>query len=109
MNVTAKASARKSLGEYKPLISYSNGQTEVCEKSPERFDKHTKYGIVKGNRYARGNTYPTREEAILVAQTIIDMRKEDALRRVEKMSNIPGLEKGVERAKQEARRWGWEG
>ena len=75
----AKASARKSLGEYKPLIVYPNGKTEVCEQSPERSDRNTKQGIVPGNRMARGKTYATKEEATAVAQAWIDARRDDAI------------------------------
>jgi len=73
-NRTAKASARKSFGEYKPLIQFSDGSTEVCEKSPERQDRYTKRGLIPGKRMARGKTYPTREEAVAVAEEIIAMR-----------------------------------
>ena len=106
-NTFAKASARKSLGEYKPIIVYPNGKTEVCEKSPDRFDKYTKKGVIKGNRMARGNTYETKEQAIDAAQRIIDLRREDALERVNKWSKISGRESGVERAMQEAILWGY--
>lgn len=77
----AKASARKSLGEYKPLIVYPSGSTEVCEKSPERQDRYTKHGVIKGNKKARGTTYPTKEEAVAAAQRVIDLRLEDAYAR----------------------------
>jgi len=108
MQKSAKASARKSLSEYKPLIVYPNGQTEVCEKSPERSDRHTKKGVVKGNRMARGNTYLNKEDAIASAQNIINIRRQDALRRYNEWSTIPGRESGAERALQEAILWGAE-
>jgi hypothetical protein len=106
MTVAVKASARKSLGEYKPLIVYPNGKTEVCEKSPERFDRHTKHGVIKGNRLARGNTYATREEAIAAAQDFIDIRRNAALSNIEKWEKIAGRERGVAAAKKEAELWG---
>jgi hypothetical protein len=106
MNQSAKASARKSLGEYKPLIIYPNGSTEVCEKSPERNDRNTKAGLVKGNRLARGKTYTTKEEAVEAAQNVIDIRRQDALSRIEKWSGINGKENGVEHARKEAILWG---
>lgn len=105
----ATASARKSLGEYKPLIVYPGGKTEVCEQSPERRDYNTKQGMVRGNKMARGKTYATREEAIAVAQEWIEMRREDALRRATEWATIPGREQGVARALAEARLWGHDG
>lgn len=101
-----KASARKSLGEFKPLIVYPCGKTEVCEQSPERQERYTKNGPVKGNRLARGNTYLTREEAVEAAQQVIDIRREHALRRLNEWSVIPGRESGVERVRKEAITWG---
>lgn len=72
----ARASARKSLGEYKPLIVYPDGRTEVCEKSPDRVSRNTPKGMVPGNKYARGTTYMARVDAIAAAQAIIDYRRE---------------------------------
>ena len=78
----AIASARKSLGEYKPLILIKDGsetiRSQVVEKSSERFDRNTKSGIILGNKYARGNTYSSKEEAILAAQSEIDFLFEQA-------------------------------
>jgi hypothetical protein len=102
----AKASARKSLGEFKPLIVYPDGKTEVCEQSPDRQERYTKQGIVRGNRLARGNTYLTKEEAVEAAQIVIDIRREDALRRVKEWSVIPGRESGVEHSRKESILWG---
>ena len=76
------ATARKSLGEFKPLIRYDDGSTEVCEKSPERAGQHTKVGYVPGNRMAHGPTYATREEAIVAAQATINARLSDAKNRL---------------------------
>lgn len=106
MQKSAKASARKSLGEYKPLIVYPDGKTEVCEQSPERFGRNTKTGYVKGNRLARGTTYSSKEEAIEAAQEIINDRREEALARFKEWSAIPGRESGVGRARKEAILWG---
>ena len=75
--MTAKASARKSLGAYKPIIEYPAGspnKTEVLEQSVDRFDRNTRTGMVKGDKFARGNTYLTREEAVAAAQAVIDAR-----------------------------------
>jgi hypothetical protein len=106
MKNVAKASARKSLGEYKPLIVYPDGRTEVCEQSPERHDRNTKRGIVKGNRMARGVAYSSKEEAIQAAQDVIDVRRADAIRRIQEWSGIPGRESAVERVRKEAEMWG---
>jgi hypothetical protein len=106
MMASVKASARKSLGEYKPLIVYPNGKTEVCEQSPERATVHTKAGVIRGNRMARGTTYNTRDEAITAAQTVINNRREEALARAAKFAD---RESFVKRVLQEARLWGYEG
>lgn len=102
----AKASARKSLGDFKPLIVYPGGKTEVCEQPPERFDRHTKNGVIPGQRMARGTTYKTREEAVAVAQAWIDLRRADAERRIAEWSLIPGREDSVRRVRLEAQLWG---
>ena len=80
----AIASARKSLGEYKPLIVYANGSTEVCEKSPERAGLHTRQGYIPGKRMARGTTYANRAEAVVAAQAVIEARRQDAAARLAK-------------------------
>lgn len=81
MNTTlAVASARKSLGEYKPLIKVG-GRTEVIEQNPDRFARNTRGGMVQGSRYARGTTYSNRGDAIAAAQLVIDHRLADALER----------------------------
>ena len=76
----AVASARKSLGEYKPLIKVG-GRTEVVEQNPDRFARNTRGGMVQGNRYARGTTYSNRGDAIAAAQRMIDSRLADAIAR----------------------------
>ena len=68
----AVASARKSLGEYKPLIKFGDGRTQVVETNPDRMAVYTKHGRVEGNRYARGATYTNRADAIAAAQKAID-------------------------------------
>ena len=108
MTASAKASARKSLCEYKPVIVFPNGSTEICQKSPERQDRHTKHGIVKGNRMARGTTYATREEAIAAAQNVINIRREDAEKTYNEWINSDSImirEKGAPRKLAEARLW----
>jgi len=104
----AKASARKSLGEYKPLIVYPNGKTEVCEKSPERANHYTAKGMIKGNRYARGKTYADRAEAIAAAQDVIDYRREatEAEYRKWAQSDNEKVRASAHRKLAEARLWG---
>ena len=96
--ITAKASARKSTGEYKPIVVIGN-KTTVVEQNPERFDVNTRNGVVKGNKFARGNTYPTREDAIAAAQRYIDFRLEEATARFNKY--------GVDKIKREMVLWGY--
>lgn len=103
----AVASARKSKGEYKPIIKYPNGKTEVVEQNPERFTKYTPKGEIPGNKYARGNTYTTREEAINAAQNAIDMRLAEAKKRHAKFSEKQ-KEKSKDRIQQELALWGEE-
>ena len=72
---SVRASARKSPrwgGEYKPVIVYPNGRTEIVEQSSERFDKYTQRGVIPGYTYARGNTYANREDAVAAAQRWIE-------------------------------------
>ena len=57
----AIASARKSLGVYKPVIKVA-GRTEVVEQSPDRFARNTRDGMVTPNRFARGTTYANRSQ-----------------------------------------------
>ena len=80
----ATASARKSNGEYKPLISFSGGRTEVVEQSSERAGVYTKHGFIAGNRYARGSTYDNRADAIAAAQAEINRRRADLIAHAEK-------------------------
>lgn len=103
--VSVTASARKSLGEYKPLLVYPNGKTEVCEQSAERFDRNTKKGMVNGNRMARGNTYASRQDAIEAAQKVIDTRRVDAETMYEKFMKNNKVD-GAKRKREEAILWG---
>lgn len=104
----AKASARKSLGEYKPLIVYPDGRTKVCEQSPDRAARNTPKGIVQGNRYARGKTYATRAEAIAAAQDVIDYRREatEAEYRKWAQSDNEKVRASAHRKLAEAQLWG---
>lgn len=103
----AVASARKSLGEFKPLIVLGN-KTEVCESSPERCDRYTERGVIKGSRYARGTTYQTRGEAIAAAQLVIDARLADARERLARFStmNNPQRDRGIAIVRNEIIMWG---
>ncbi len=83
----AVASARKSKNEYKPIIVYPNGKTEVVEQNPERFGHYTKNGYIPGNKYARGNTYESKEDAIKAAQNLIDYRLQETINRFNKFSD----------------------
>lgn len=70
-------SARKSLGEYKPLLMRKEGAlrwTEVLARAAAR--------NVDGNKtFARGTVFKTREEAIAYAEEIKQVRIYDCLRR----------------------------
>lgn len=106
------ASARKSLGEYKPLLRYSDGSTEVCEKSPERSPQYVRgEGMIAGKRYARGTTYATKIEAVTAAQAVIDARKDEAVERYTKhfaMTQVPAemRERMLARNRNEIATWG---
>jgi hypothetical protein len=73
-----RVKARKSLGEYKAILVQTNERggntTTVLEMSPERFDAHTKHGVVQGNKFARGNTHQTREDAIEAGKAVLQWR-----------------------------------
>lgn len=81
-----KASARKSLGEYKPLLVFADGSTKILEQAPERKLQYSRaesrYHIA--NKMARGMTYTTREEAIVAAEAHIADRIAEARERYEK-------------------------
>lgn len=81
-NATVTASARKSQGEYKPVIVHTSGRTEVLQQATVKPYSRTLDG--KRRLYtaeARGTTYATREEALAVAQAHIDRCLADALKR----------------------------
>ena len=80
--MTATASARKTNGEYKPLVKFpgnSRRKSLVVEQSPERRDFHNGHEWVPGNKYARGNVYASREEAVAAAQRYIDQQLQRAI------------------------------
>ncbi len=71
-----KASAKKSFGEYKPLMIHPSGYTEILGKRGyvERIQPLTKFyeGPTEVIHYQRGKTFQTRVEAIAYAQKYID-------------------------------------
>lgn len=73
-----KPSARKSLGEYKPLIIHENGRTEVLGQTGhlQRIQAQTKFysGPDSIWRGKRGKVFQTREEAISYADAQIAFR-----------------------------------
>ena len=76
-----KASARKSLGEYKPLIIHDSGRTEVVGQRG-----HTEHWIALTNsgetyRPRRGVTFVDRDKAVAYAQRHIDRLREFKKRR----------------------------
>jgi len=81
---TSKAHYRKWKNSYKPLIKYSDNTSEVVDQSPERFNNYTKNGCIKGNRYAQGMLYDTKEEAIKRASEVIKQRLQETITRYEK-------------------------
>lgn len=73
------ASARKSKGQYKPIVLFPCGRTLVVEQSPERFGRNTRTGYIEGQRFARGVTYASREEAIEAAEKYIAWQLAEAI------------------------------
>jgi hypothetical protein len=71
-----KASARKSLGEYKPLIIHDSGRTEVIGKRgrTEHWQALTNCG--ETYRPQRGVTFADKGRAIAYAQRHIDRLRE---------------------------------
>lgn len=76
-----KASARKSLGEFKPLIVHDSGRTEVVGQRG-----HTEHWLALTNggetyRARRGVTFAARADAVAYAQRHIDRLREFKARR----------------------------
>lgn len=71
-----KASARKSLGEYKPVIVHGNGRTEVVGQRghTEHWQALTNCGETYHAR--RGVTFPDRADAVAYAQRHIERLRE---------------------------------
>ncbi len=71
-----KAGARKSLGEYKPLVIHSSGRTEVVG---QRGTEELWVALTNGGstyRARRGVTFATRKDAVAYAQKTIDRTNE---------------------------------
>jgi hypothetical protein len=108
-----EASARKSAGEYKPLLKLPGGKTKVLEQSLERTGVYCPRlkQYVNQNRMARGNTYATRAEAVAAAQAHIDgeiARLESQLAKYESMhaeSNDDFMVRGINSTKKELSFW----
>lgn len=83
-----KASARKSLGEFKPLIVHDSGRTEVVGQRgrAEHWVALTDSG--ETYRAIRGVTFKAREDAIAYAQQhidrLIEFRERRELERLER-------------------------
>jgi len=74
-----KASARKSYGEYKPVIIYDNGRTEICgQRGYNVFEyAQTQFGYSSIRWVAkRGLTFKLRAEAVDFAQRDIEHRQQ---------------------------------
>ncbi|CEG08748.1 hypothetical protein BN961_02166 [Afipia felis] len=68
-----KASARKSFGEYKAVIVYPNGRTEILGKCERPLIWRGKEALPGGlTHFVRGKTFANREDAIARAQREID-------------------------------------
>lgn len=74
-----KASARKSYGEYKPVIIYDDGRTTICGQRGYNVYEYaqTQFGYSSIRWVAkRGLTFKLRSEAVDFAQRDIDHRKQ---------------------------------
>jgi len=83
-----EATARKSLGEYKPVIRYASGRTEICGQNARliREFAQTKFGHCSERiKYKRGVTFASRNDAIAYAQRVIDQRHE---KQAEALTNL---------------------
>lgn len=81
MTESMKASARKSLGEYKPMIQHASGRTEIVGK--RGYNEHWIALTNAGEtwRWRRGLTFKNREDAVAYAQKHIDSLVEAIERR----------------------------
>lgn len=88
-----KAAARKSFGEYKPMIRHANGRTEICGQRSKTFQIQAETKFYSGpseiTKHYRGVTFPTRAEAVAFAQADIEyriQRRREAIGRWEAMA-----------------------
>lgn len=85
MTGTMTPSARKSLGEYKPMIRHGNGRTEIVGK--RGYNQHW-VALTNGGEawhWRRGLTFVERSDAIAYAQKHIeDLEKAVARRKAER-------------------------
>ena len=90
---TAQASARKSYGEYKPVVRLPGGRTRVTEQS-----------LV--SKRSRGTLYATRPEAVAAAQRYIDAARADAEARLAKYLAQGRTGRGIACLRAEVAMWG---
>jgi len=64
-----KPTARKSYGEYKPVIRFPDGSTKICGQS------YTYCDVTNKRFHRRGVAFATRDEAIQYARDCIDERR----------------------------------
>lgn len=74
-----RASARKSYGEYKPVIVHTNGRTEIVGQKGrlDRIQAQTVFysGPSEIWRGRRGVTFTERDDAVAYAQRVINRRE----------------------------------
>ena len=75
MSKTVTASARKSLGEFKPLLVFPSGKTTVCHQALAK--------------YERGYTFKTRADAVACAQKVINKNLLAIVERATKQASHP--------------------
>lgn len=81
MTATMTASARKSLGEYKPMIKHASGRTEIVGR--RGYNEHWIALTNAGEtwRWRRGLTFTDRDDAVAYAQKHIDDLEQAIARR----------------------------
>jgi hypothetical protein len=80
-----RASARKSYGEYKPIIVHSDGRTEILGKRERPLIWRGKEPLPGGpTHFVRGKTFATRYEAEEFADRVINKRIQSAREAMER-------------------------
>lgn len=77
-----KATARKSYGEYKPIIVFDSGRTEICGKNGRVVHEQaqTQFGYSSSRTiYQRGVTFRVRQDAVDYAQVVIERRQRNII------------------------------